>query len=524
MTTRATLDLFAAPIATDPGLAETLPSAEIAEGLSAARTMNALIAEAIDTLGVNLDGQITVEDVMAISDWIRADGTRLDTYLTAYGSSVDGVETGFQLVHDDGGTLVVEGEELVDTALAILYQIGLGHVEGSILDIDGDESEDLVDVAAWLNLAVNGTSTFEGGETDDTVRAEDSSEELEPVHGSYNMGGGRDRVIAGRGNDTVRAGTDDDRIFGRDGDDDIDGESGDDRLYGQDGHDNMRGGLGNDVMFGGRGNDNLSGDDGDDRMRGGDGDDGMQGGAGQDVMRGEAGDDDIEGGAGNDWLNGDAGNDTMRGDDGTDRLTGGEGDDSLSGGADNDRLIGGNGFDTLEGGTGHDRLIGGEGDDSMIGGDGHDRLIGGGGNDEMQGDAGWDRLFGGDGNDLMSGGDGRDILIAGDGADTLDGGTGADVFRLDGADDMVDVLIFNTGDSSAAAMDTVYDFAIGEDLIDLTAFGTLGFLGAAAFDGTAAVRFEDGLLEVDADGDMAADLVVHLHDVTDLTAGDFIFA
>ena len=124
--------------------------------------------------------------------------------------------------------------------------------------------------------------------------------------------------------------------------------------------------------------------------------------------------------------------------------------------------------------------------------------------------------------DVISGDAGNDTLKAGEGADTVIGGHGADEIILWDVDDAVDVLIFAQGDSDAGATDLVKGFTTGQDLIDLTDFGPLDFIGDAAFDGAAAVRFADRMLEVDADGDGLADLVVELKWVNDLTADDLL--
>ncbi len=64
-------------------------------------------------------------------------------------------------------------------------------------------------------------------------------------------------------------------------------------------------------------------------------------------------------------------------------------------------------------------------------------------------------LVGGLGNDILVGGSGNDTLNGAAGSDTLTGGTGTDIF------------IFQFGQSTAAALDRVTDFAIGTDKIDL---------------------------------------------------------
>ena len=250
-------------------------------------------------------------------------------------------------------------------------------------------------------------------------------------------------------------------------------------------------------------------------------------------------------------------------------LTGTEGNDTLRGGHGNDRLYGGAGDDTLTGSSGHDILVGGEGNDRLHGGPGsdiyvfapghgHDTIAFGGftwgdridlsaftgiteighltiraeGNDTVidltdhgggtiriesvspdsladghfvfygiRGGAGDDTLTGTDGDDLIVGYAGDDVLEGGAGDDTLQGGAGEDTF----------VYGPDTGN------DTIEDFAIGQDVIDLSQLsGVSGF----------------GDLSITADGDDAViDLsaygggTIRLEGVNpaDLSVRDFVF-
>lgn len=89
------------------------------------------------------------------------------------------------------------------------------------------------------------------------------------------------------------------------------------------------------------------------------------------------------------------------------------------------------------------------------------------------------------GNDILDGGSGNDTLIGGAGGDNLTGGTGIDTF----AHTVV-------GDSAGANIDTINDFLVGGDKIDLSAIDvntgiagnqTFTFIDATAF----SVRVED---------------------------------
>lgn len=237
----------------------------------------------------------------------------------------------------------------------------------------------------------------------------------------------------------------------------------------------------------------LFGFGGDDTMFGMQGDDVLNGGSGHDTIKAGRGNDRLFGGSGDDDLSGMEGADILRGDEGADTMTGGDGDDSLWGGDDDDTLMGDrDATDQSYGGfTSHDRLFGQDGDDKLYGGSGNDLLVGGKGNDLLRG---------GDGNDTLFGRSGADRLYGGKGADSLNGGGGADVFVFD--------------DSDAHAMDTITDFKVGEDKIDLTAFGYMSMetIDIQTTGPDTVISYSDWL-------------DIRLADFTDsLTATDFLFA
>ena len=216
---------------------------------------------------------------------------------------------------------------------------------------------------------------------------------------------------------------------------------------------------------------------------------GVQGGDFADVLIGDAGDnffepargaDDIDGGAGVDSLifvglgsgvlvdlmdgrvlheNGDiaivrnvenveggAGPNELRGDGEANILIGADQDDFLAGRA---------GADDIHGGAGDDRMFGNSADDELRGGAGKDRLNGGSGDDLLVGNTGADELLGGSGDDMMIGGGGGDIFDGGAGEDQMRGGGGEDLFVL----------------TTGMGVDTILDFDLGADLMDVSAFG-----------------------------------------------------
>ena len=268
------------------------------------------------------------------------------------------------------------------------------------------------------------------------------------------------------------------------------GTDGNDYIVALAGNDTVNGGLGNDTLAGGDDNDQISGSTGLDILYGEGGDDTLNGGTGNDVVSGGLGLDSLTGFAGNDLLQGDAGNDTLNGGTGNDTLHGDDGDDTLSGTGGNDQLFGGSGLDNLNGGVGADTLSGGLGNDTLFGATGNDTLTGDNDNDTLLGAAGLDTLSGGIGTDTLLGGIDADQLEGGGGDDQLTGGGGADTFVF---------LNLTNG------IDTILDFTLAEDVIDLSAIfdttgavvdaGNLGFFVQVTTFGVSGA-----LLAIDADG------------------------
>lgn len=291
-----------------------------------------------------------------------------------------------------------------------------------------------------------------------------------------------DRILAGDGNDTVRAGLGDDSIeagAGNDlvqagvGDDTVFGGAGNDALEGNDGNDSIVGGNGNSTLTGGEGRDTITGGGqsviyGDlptesdlpdqaypglytsdanptnntDLIYGGDGGAQIYGGDDADTIFGGTGADNISGGVDDDTITSGAGNDSVLGGEGDDTVDGGAGDDTIYGeGAGNPSpeladdagdLVANNNRDALSGGLGNDIIFGGDDDDTLNGGAGADALNGGLDDDLVNGDAGNDALVGGQGNDTIVGGADRDVITGGNAGDVVDGSeTGDDFDTLD---------------------------------------------------------------------------------------------
>ncbi len=254
--------------------------------------------------------------------------------------------------------------------------------------------------------------------------------------------GGDDRVLAGPGDDTVRA-------FG--GDNEVFGEGGNDVLVTADGDDVIDGGPGNDDIQSGRGQDVVTGGPGDDKLRGGEGDDLIDGGDGNDRLVGGSDDDQLLGGAGDDRLEGREGRDVLWGGEGNDVLNGDQGRDVLNGGPGNDRLVGGSGEDTADysDATGPVRVSLADGKASGAWGKDElqtiENLTGSAFNDRLTGDDAANRLDGLAGNDKLKGNDGADSFV-------LEPGSGRDcVLDFTGTEDRLDLSAFFEASGKSAS-------------------------------------------------------------------------
>lgn len=255
-------------------------------------------------------------------------------------------------------------------------------------------------------------------------------------------------------------------------------------------------GKGNDVYFG-TGFSSLGGLDG------------VDGGAGQDQFVLQTFKSAYHGGNGNDIFFSDGWQNNINGGNGNDTISyqvrhennvvGGEGVtiDLAIGAA----QTGASRFETL---TSIENAIGSELAD-LIGGTNGDNFLGGlSGNDEVHG-------FGG-----------NDDIEGGFGADFMSGGTGADHFIYRTARDS------SSGNFTPFLVDVIADFSSAEgDRIDLSLVpGSDGFVfnGAGGFSGrgNGEIRFENGFVFVDVDGNASADLTIQMNGVTTMSNTDFL--
>lgn len=200
-----------------------------------------------------------------------------------------------------------------------------------------------------------------------------------------------------------------------------------------------------------------------------------------------------------------------------------------------DRFVDTDASSLLHGLTGHDTIDGGGGNDSLYGDSGRDRLDGGAGNDRLYGGTSHDTLLGGAGDDLIRGEAGKDWIRGGLGRDKMWGGAGADIFDFDTIKDS----------RVGAQRDMIHDFQSGVDRVDLRTIdantlvkgnqaftwtdvlvpflnpGDASAFLSAAFTGTAGqLRYADGILMGDVDGNGRSDFQIRI--VGHFSAGDVL--
>jgi Ca2+-binding RTX toxin-like protein len=193
-----------------------------------------------------------------------------------------------------------------------------------------------------------------------------------------------------------------------------------------------------------------------------------------------------------------------------------------------------NGIEGVFAGVGDDIVLGTAQNDALFGEDGNDRLDGRNGNDALDGDVGTDTLNGGDGTDTLTGGDSADRLTGGNEADDLIGGTGNDTISGGAGVDRViyTAAALGQGDLAPAVNDLV--LAGTDDLIDFgdsveqqlitsgaALAAALADVGIGSDFATGNIRFADGALQIDLNGDglfvATDDLQIGLPGVTSVT-------
>jgi len=199
-------------------------------------------------------------------------------------------------------------------------------------------------------------------------------------------------------------------------------------------------------------------------------------------------------------------------------------------------INGGNGIDTISYQQRHlDTVVGGEGvtidlaaGRAQTGASRFETLtsienaIGSERSDLIGGTNGDNFLTGLGGNDALHGFDGDDDIEGGLGADFMSGGAGADHFIFRSANDV------RPSGVTAFAVEAIADFSSAEgDKIDLSLIpGSDGFFfnntGGFTGGGHGEILFKDGFLQVDADGNGSADMIVKMIGVTAMSNTDFL--
>lgn len=247
--TNSLLDRVLDYLGSDPVLSTTVnPASQAARtahtlsGLEAANSINRLFKEGLSTLGLARDGLISPDDVVQLSNWIKSDSGRYQTFLTAHGDDESGVTTGYHWLQNDGAVTLFHGQNLANTVIDGIYHIGFDITDGRFVNEDGNANASVVQVANWLNYFALGKSVYTGTEGNESYNSGQSDAVFGNVDDEIiNTLGGNDAVRAGNGNDT------------------IDGGDGNDTLYGEANNDKLIGGAGNDQLIGGAGSDQLEG-------------------------------------------------------------------------------------------------------------------------------------------------------------------------------------------------------------------------------------------------------------------------
>jgi len=408
-----------------------------------------------------------------------------------------------------GGADRLAGDEADDQ---LFGEDGDDALEGGLGDdtLDGGDGLDRADFAsatAAIVFTVGDDSISDGqGGTDLLISIEGANggsgdDEFEGDGGANGFNGraGADRILGRSGDDDISGGDDDDSLFGNNGDDELKGDSGDDMLFGGSGADMMDGGLGDDTYFVDDIGDVLKEEDGVDTVVATI-DFNLSGGFENLVLSAAAGDLEARGNSAANRITGSDGANRIRAGGGDDMIFGRDGDDTVNGNSGDDMIEGGAGLDFLSGDDGNDMLFGGDENDQLRGDGGDDHMEGGGARDRIIGKSGADMIMGDEANDKLFGNSGDDIIIGGVGKDVMTGGSGVDTFVLAAGDQV----------------DTIRDFEVGEDLIDLSAYGFANFAEVEAL-----ISDKNGRAQINLVG---SDDVVRLSGVVkaDLTDADFV--
>lgn len=149
-TTGTGLDGLIDVITDDEGLQFKISEFDIREGADAADAINNLIIEAIEELGLGQNGKISTADGRDINKYIR--DNYYDEFVEAHGNDEDGIETGYHLVQNDGGTGILYGMNAINNFLDGIYHIGFViRGSGRLENEDGNGNRTIAQVSSWLD-------------------------------------------------------------------------------------------------------------------------------------------------------------------------------------------------------------------------------------------------------------------------------------------------------------------------------------------------------------------------------------
>ncbi len=168
-----------------------------------------------------------------------------------------------------------------------------------------------------------------------------------------------------------------------------------------------------------------------------------------------------------------------------------------------DIFNGSNYNDRLYGYDGNDKVFGNGGADKLVGGEGNDVLKGGNGNDKLVGDAGLDNLYGGLGKDNLNGGSFYDNFIFLSAAEAGVGANADSIVGFDGVGDKINLREIDAKESVSGNQ-------------------TFVFVGKAFSGEEGELRYFNGVVQGDTDGDKTPDFAIKILNSITLDSGDFI--
>ncbi len=390
-----------------------------------------------------------------------------------------------------------------------------GSLSGSEIRVSGPFTSSFSGAKIDLTALADGRVAITWSHDTATALTDTAMRVLDPREGIFDGTAGADKIFGNNGGNDILSGYGGvDNIFGLRGNDTIYGGAGNDVLYGDLGDDELYGELDNDILYGGRGGDIIDGGIGTDTTYysasasaitvnfltnvnfGGDAEGDLLYGIENITGTNAAIGDNITGSNFANTINGLNGNDILNGAGGNDTLIGGAGGDTINGGTETDLVS----YGTSVLGVNVNLLTGVYSGGDAVG----DILIS---IENLGGSNVGDTLTGNTSANVIYGYVGSDFLNGGLGNDTLYGGGNADFFT------------FNTALNAATNKDTIADFVVADDTIQLenaifTLLTVAGPLSAAQFKNTtlAAQDANDVVLYNDVTG-------VITYDTNGLTAG-----